>query len=76
MWGVLKAVWSVVSNRRVREALTWIRLAGDMVGWSEEQRREWVVRQLIGRFHVPESVARLLLELAYQIYKAQRGGGA
>lgn len=34
-------------------------------------RREWVVKQIIARFHVPESIARLVVELAVNIVKKE-----
>jgi hypothetical protein len=34
------------------------------------QRREWVVAALMAAFHIPESIARLITELAVQHLKA------
>ena len=52
----------------VHVALSYIEEAATQIE-DNDKRREWVVRQLVTRVHLPESVARLVLELAYQVYK-------
>ena len=32
-------------------------------------RREWVIAALMSRFHIPESIARLAVELAVRLWK-------
>ena len=50
-------------------ALRWVRVANTKFVDNAE-RREWVVSVLVGK-KVPESIARLAVELAYQIYRKE-----
>ena len=61
----------IATDERILTALHLVEEAA--VKWgSQASRREWVVSQLMARLHLPESVARLLTELAYQMYKSQQ----
>jgi hypothetical protein len=40
------------------------------------ERRAWVINQLQSRFHIPESIARLIVELALQHVKQGLDTGA
>lgn len=55
----------------VELALKWVRVAAKQTVENPE-KRELVVKILIGR-GVPESVARIATELAYQLYKKEIG---
>lgn len=56
----------------VREALARVRRAADLFV-TDAERREWAVRTLMAELHLRESVARLAVELAVQVYKQERG---
>ena len=55
----------------VERALAYVRTAADRTVDNAE-RREWAVQMLIARLHIPESVARVAVEIAVQIYKEER----
>ena len=59
-----------VDDEIIAFALKWIRVA-DSKYVDNAQRREWVVKILMDR-KVPESIARLVTELAYGIYKKEK----
>lgn len=56
-----------LTDEAVHIALVWIRVAATKYA-DNVQKREWVVSILVAR-GFPESVARLSVELAYQIFK-------
>lgn len=51
-------------------ALGYIRTAAAQFTDNTE-RREWVVQQLMTHLKLPESIARLAVELAIQLYKRE-----
>ena len=80
MWGWLKAfgglikkalslAGKVVPEETMVIALAFVREAAARYT-DNAQRREWVVQQLQAR-GVPESIARLAVELAVRLFKAQ-----
>jgi hypothetical protein len=60
---------SGLDDQVVSQALYWVRIAAEKYV-DNADRREWVVKILAGR-GVPESVARIAVEFAYQIYKRE-----
>ena len=68
----LKVAGHVTSDGHLLLALKFIEDAAARLGDSTT-RREWVVAQLMAKAHIPESVARLVVELAYQLYKDRIG---
>lgn len=54
-----------------QHALKYVRLAADQFA-DNEDAREWAVQQLIENLHVSESVARIAVEIAVQVYKDER----
>lgn len=70
-------VSKVVTNEHVTVALELIAEAALIFattdgGVNEAKAREYVVKSLVNRFGIPESLARYILELAYQLYRSQR----
>lgn len=66
--------WHLATLARVNDeilafALKWIRVANHKF-IDNGERREFVVQLLLNR-KVPESVARLCVEMAFQIYKKE-----
>ena len=59
-----------LSDAVIDAALGYIRTAGAQFTDNTE-RREWVVQQLMAKMHLPESIARLAVELAIQLYKRE-----
>jgi hypothetical protein len=76
--GFFKRLFTGAEARGLTEALvreilrTYIPQAAGLFGTNAE-RREWVVAQLVAR-GIPESIARLALELAIQAYKDELEG--
>lgn len=60
---------SGLTDAIVEKALPLVRLASDKYVDNAE-RREWVVKALVAQ-HVPESIARIAVELAYKLYQAE-----
>ena len=58
----------MVTDEQVHYALGLIRDAAGSV-LSNDEKRAMVIKALMDRFHIPESVARFLVELAYQHFK-------
>ena len=58
-----------VNDELIAFALKWIRVANKKFVDTKE-RREFVVQLLLNR-KIPESVARLVVEMAFQIYKRE-----
>lgn len=61
-----------LEDKLVAQALVWVRVAAQKFE-EDEKRREWVVHVLEAR-GVSESIARLAVELAFQILKAELKG--
>ena len=73
--GLLKKVWSVIEEVGVDDeilqyALDRIREA-DAKYVDNAERREWVVEKLMST-KIPESFARLVTEMAFQLYKKEK----
>jgi hypothetical protein len=60
---------SGLTERAVSDALTFVKVAGDKFTDNAE-RREWVVKMLVSK-GLPESIARLAVELAVRLWKAE-----
>lgn len=60
---------SGLTDALVQLALTFVTQAAQSFV-DNAAKREWVVAQLVAR-HVPESIARLAVELAVQLYKKE-----
>lgn len=58
-----------LTDELIAVALKWVKVAADKFV-DKAERREYVVQILIHR-GVPESLARLIVELAVQIYKEE-----
>ena len=58
-----------LTDQLVQLALPYVREANRKF-IDNDKRREWVVAVLVAR-KVPESIARLVVELAYRLYKAE-----
>lgn len=54
-----------------KHALVFVTLAADQFV-DNEDRREWAVQQVMEKLHVSESVARMAVEIAVQVYKDER----
>ena len=67
--GIQLIVKSGLTQEVIQLALPLVRQAATKV-MSDQARREWVVNALIAQ-HVPESVARVAVELAYNLYQAE-----
>lgn len=63
------AVTRGFNEETVKLALAWVRVAAEKE-LDKAERREWVVKILVDK-GVPESIARLSVELAYQAYKKE-----
>lgn len=72
LWGFLK---HAVPDEQLIAAVEYCEKAAEKFV-DNSQRREWVVGQLRGRFHISESIARLLVELAIQQVKNKLDEGA
>ena len=59
-----------LNDQLIKDTLGWVEMASDRLS-TPEQRREWVVAVLVAR-KVPESVARLAVEVAVQIWKSKK----
>lgn len=69
IWGALDAAGvRGLNDEVVALALIWVKEAAK-TALDNAERREWVVRQLVAK-RVPESIARLAIELAVQLLKA------
>lgn len=66
-WGLAEAAG--INDELLEFALKWIRIANTKYVDNTE-RREWVVSILVGR-KIPESIARLVVELSYQLYRKE-----
>lgn len=68
-----RLVTQALPDSHFRAALDYIDIARSL--WTkdgvldQEKAREYVVKMLVNEFHIPESLARCLLEIAYQVYK-------
>lgn len=69
MKGVKYAHDAGLTDDIVNVALPYVREASKKFVDNDE-RREWVVKALVAR-KVPESIARIAVELAYRIYKTE-----
>lgn len=58
-----------LTDEIVAMALVWLRVA-ERKFVDNAEKREWVVNILVGK-GIPESIARLALELAVQVFKAE-----
>ena len=73
-----KRAFSVAQERGLTDDLIQMALgfvsqaAGELT--DNDARREWVVQQLVQR-GIPESIARLAVELAVQLFKKQTAEG-
>ena len=63
------AVGAGLSDLIVSKALAYVKQAANKFADNAE-KREWVIQQLM-RAKVPESIARLAVELAYQLYREE-----
>lgn len=74
---LLSKVWGVVKSTGITDALMKLGIAyakeAALKFTDNTQRREWVVQQLVTR-GIPESVARLIVELAVQFIKKEAAG--
>ena len=71
---VLHLVAHLVTDEQVDIAMIFVRKAStDITG--NAQRRVWVSDQLQSRFHISESIANLITELALQAVKKQIAKG-
>ena len=68
IWGVIEGLG--IDDELIEFALKWIRIA-DQKYVDNDQRREWVVGVLKGR-NLPDSIARLVVELAFQVYRKEK----
>lgn len=66
-WGLAEAAG--VNDEILEFALKWIRIANTKY-IDNTERREFVVSLLVGK-KIPESIARLIVELAYQLYRKE-----
>lgn len=60
---VFKFVQKVVPDEQLDKAIDLVAEAGKKF-IDNDKRREWAVRQLMSAFPIPESIARLIIELA------------
>lgn len=79
IWNVLRGIKTLIqtaidaagarglTDKLVQDTILWIRVAATKFADSAE-KREWVVGILVNK-GVPESIARITVELAYQIFK-------
>lgn len=76
---VLSKVWKgiklVIPDEQLLFAIGLVEEAATKLA-DNPSRREWVVTELIKRFGIPESVARLITELAVRAVKDQIAIGA
>lgn len=63
------ARYNDLTNDVVKTALIWVKVAANKA-IDNGQKREFVVDILVSR-GIPESVARLAVELAFQLFKAE-----
>ena len=71
----LKGAFRIAQERGLTDeivgiALRFVRVAADRYV-DNAAKREWVVKVLVAR-GIPESVARIAVELAVQVYKKER----
>lgn len=66
---VAGAVAKVATPEHIALAQALVRKAGQFAGWTNDQRREWVVQELAKQTGLPESVVRFLVEAAVQAVK-------
>lgn len=59
-----------LTDELIQEALKWVKVAASKE-LDNSQRREFVVQILMSKFHIPESIARLAVELAVQALKKE-----
>lgn len=57
-----------LSDTVVSAALGYVRTAASQLP-DNDARREWVVQQLVRHLKIPESIARIAVELAVRLYK-------
>ena len=74
--GLLAQAWDLLKVAGVDDdvlafAMKYIRLA-DAKFVDNDKRREWVVKALVEN-KIPESISRLVVEMAYQIYRKEKG---
>ena len=69
VWGLIEVAG--VNDEIIEFALKWIKVANTKF-IDNAERREWVVAILRER-KIPESVARLIVELAFQLYRKEVG---
>ena len=70
VWHALEAAGvKGLSDEVVALALIWVKDAARQ-GLDNDQKRAWVVQQLVNK-RVPESIARLAVELAVQLAKKE-----
>lgn len=62
----------VFSEQQLEQAVLLVKTAADKYT-DNQQRREWVAMELVSVCHLPESVARLLTELAVNLVKHEEG---
>ena len=65
-----KFILSRVTDDQLVQAMVFVREAADKFV-DNAARREWAVTQLMIKFHLPESLARWLVETAIQQIKAE-----
>jgi len=64
-WFVQKAV----SEEHVKIAIEAVKEAATHTDWSNDQKREWVVKLVAAETHLPESLVRFVVEVAVQAFK-------
>jgi len=65
---VFSLIQKLVPDEQLVEAIRLVSIAATKFATSPE-KREWVVAKLAGQFHISESVARLITEIAFQHVK-------
>lgn len=66
---VLGIVKGVISEEHFLIALAAVREAATHPEWTNEQKRDWVVRLVAAETRLPESLVRLVVELAVTAFK-------
>lgn len=72
---LVKKAWALVENAGINDdvlafAMKWVR-AAESKYVDNAEKREWVVALLKAQLKLPESVARLAVELAVRLVKAE-----
>lgn len=69
---VMHLVHEIVPNDQLQQGIALVKQAAVQYE-DNQQRREWVAMELMSVFHLPESIARLITELAVSFVKKETG---